>query len=115
MSAALAAAVVLVAGSALRSEEPPGTAVEPNYLTSPYHGMIDGNGNTIPCRCRFKDRAYRLGEQVCMQTAVGTVFARCDLLLNNTSWVPTGTPCQVSSTSRPLDEPVRVTPRRPQG
>ena len=77
----------------------------PNYLTSPFHGITDGNGNTIPCRCRFKDRAYRLGELVCMPTALGSVFARCDLLLNNTSWVPTGMPCQVSLNSRTGQEP----------
>jgi hypothetical protein len=98
----LLAAAVLIAGSPLLAEEPPGSPVQPYFLTSPYHGVTDGNGNTIPCRCRFKDRAYRLGELVCMPTALGSVFARCDLLLNNTSWVPTGTPCQVSAITIPL-------------
>lgn len=31
-----------------------------------------------------------------MATAVGVVMARCDLMLNNTSWIPTQTPCTLS-------------------
>jgi hypothetical protein len=31
-----------------------------------------------------------------MSTAVGVVLARCDLMLNNTSWVPTSTACTIS-------------------
>lgn len=69
----------------------------PNWPTSPYHGVIDGNGEIIPCRCRFGGHFYALGEQVCMETPVGTVLTRCDLILNNTSWVPTSTPCRISS------------------
>jgi hypothetical protein len=69
----------------------------PNYPNSPYHGVTDGDGRTIPCRCRFDGREYRLGEAVCMTTHVGTVIARCDLMLNNTSWIPTTTACEISS------------------
>jgi len=59
--------------------------------------MIDGAGRVIPCRCRFQGREYRLGETVCMQTPVGTVLTRCDLFMNNTSWIPSSEPCTVSS------------------
>jgi hypothetical protein len=31
-----------------------------------------------------------------MTTHLGVQLARCDLYLNNTSWVPTGVPCTVS-------------------
>ena len=75
---------------------PPAVAGQPNYLTSPYHGMRDGDGRIIPCRCRFDGRDYRLGEIVCMSTHLGTVMTRCDIELNNTSWIPTSTPCEVS-------------------
>lgn len=68
----------------------------PNYLTSPYHGVTDGNGNIIPCRCRFRGEQLQLGTMVCMETPVGTVLARCDLMDNNTSWIPTRTPCVMS-------------------
>ena len=68
----------------------------PAYLTSPYHRANDGNGRIIPCRCRFQGQEFRLGEVVCMSTHVGVVLARCDLMLNNTSWVPTETACATS-------------------
>ncbi|MBV1696332.1 MAG: hypothetical protein KGP27_17865 [Hyphomicrobiales bacterium] len=35
-----------------------------------------------------------------MTTHVGTVIARCDLSLNNTTWVPTGEPCTLSMVPR---------------
>ena len=71
----------------------------PNYPSSPYHGARDGDGRVIPCRCRARGLDFRLGDLVCMQTAVGTVLARCDLQENNTSWIPTATPCELSSVS----------------
>jgi hypothetical protein len=84
----------------LRAEPPslgreaPGVAE--NWRTSPWHGVIDGAGRVIPCRCRFQGQEYRLGERVCMQTHLGTVLTRCDLFMNNTSWVPTNEACSIS-------------------
>jgi hypothetical protein len=72
------------------------SADAPAWPTSPFHGVIDGFGQRIPCRCRFRGEAYRLGETVCMNTHLGVQLARCDLALNNTSWVPTGVPCTIS-------------------
>lgn len=69
---------------------------EPAWKTSPFHGVIGGDGNVIPCRCLFRGQAYRLGERVCMQTHVGTVMAECDLQQNNTSWIPTSEACTIS-------------------
>ena len=89
--------------------EPPSSApqrdapgVVENWRTSPWHGMIDGDGRVIPCRCRFQGREYRLGERVCMQTHMGTVLTRCDLFMNNTSWIPTSEACTVSSAPPPM-------------
>jgi hypothetical protein len=31
-----------------------------------------------------------------METPLGVQLARCDLFLNNTSWVPLGLPCTIS-------------------
>jgi hypothetical protein len=72
-----------------------------NWRTSPWHGVIDGAGRVIPCRCRFQGREYRLGEMVCMQTHAGTVLTRCDLFMNNTSWVPSSEACTISRASQP--------------
>ncbi len=77
------------------------SAERPAYPSSPYHGATDGAGQVIPCRCRFQGRDYRLGEEVCMSTHQGVVLTRCDLLLNNTSWVPTATACTISQAPAP--------------
>jgi hypothetical protein len=69
----------------------------PAWPTSPFHGVISGaTGEVIPCRCRYRDNDYRLGSTVCMSTHLGVQLARCDLFLNNTSWVPLGVPCTIS-------------------
>lgn len=69
---------------------------QPEYQNSPYHGQIDGNGNPIPCRCRFQGEQVMLGTVVCMETPSGRVLTRCDLRGGNTSWVPSETACEVS-------------------
>lgn len=98
--AALALALGWPVASPLPAQPPSSTSgpaePAPAWPTSPWHGVIDGNGERIPCRCRFAGREWRLGDLVCMTTHVGTVLARCDLNLNNTSWVPTATPCELS-------------------
>ncbi len=33
-----------------------------------------------------------------MQTPQGTVLTRCDLFMNNTSWIPTEQQCTISGT-----------------
>ncbi len=103
--AALAAAVLALHGPTRAVEPAPGnagtTAPPPAWPTSPFHGVISGaTGEPIPCRCRFGGGAYRLGDTVCMNTYLGVQLARCDLLLNNTSWVPTGVPCTISGLGR---------------
>jgi len=75
------------------NEAPQGLPPE-NWRASPHHAVIDGYGRTIPCRCRFNGKAYQLGEIVCMRTHVGTVLTRCDIVENNTSWIPSRQPCQ---------------------
>ena len=59
--------------------------------------VIDGwTGLPIPCLCRFRGETFRLGDVVCMSTHVGVVMTRCELFLNNTSWMPTQQPCTIS-------------------
>lgn len=96
----MAGAVLTIGGPPAKAADQPSPAPrisgEPAYPTSPFHGVLDGDGRIIPCRCRFGGQDYRLGETVCMATAQGTVLTRCDLLLNNTSWIPTSTSCTLS-------------------
>jgi hypothetical protein len=100
--AALVAATLLVPLHPSRAvEEAEGSAPvgvpPPAWPTSPYHGVISGaTGEPIPCRCRFRDSDFKLGDTVCMNTHLGVQLARCDLFLNNTSWVPIGVPCTMS-------------------
>ena len=102
VSAAIAAAMVIALLDPTGAVEQSGAGPEnsgqlPAWPTSPYHGVISGaTGEPIPCRCRFQGTAYRLGDTVCMTTHLGVQFARCDLFLNNTSWIPTGEPCTMS-------------------
>lgn len=103
-----AAVALIVAASAACCGSSPGFAEPPsaspsrdaapveNWRTSPYHGVIDGAGRVIPCRCRYQGHEYPLGEVVCMQTHHGTVLTRCDLFMNNTTWVPTADACTIS-------------------
>lgn len=68
------------------------------WRSSPFHGQRDGGtGLPIPCTCRFNGRDFRVGERVCMSTPqAGIVIARCDLVNNVTSWVPTTLGCVIS-------------------
>jgi hypothetical protein len=97
---AVAAVTMLAIGLQGARADPPATQSGPapteNWRTSPWHGMMNGYGQVIPCRCRYRGQEYRLGEIVCMQTHMGTVLTRCDLFMNNTSWIPTTDPCTVS-------------------
>jgi len=100
--AALVAATLVVPLHRTRAAEEAGSSAPagvapPAWPTSPYHGVISGaTGEPIPCRCRFRDSDFKLGETVCMNTHLGVQLARCDLFLNNTSWVPIGVPCTMS-------------------
>jgi hypothetical protein len=102
VSAAIVAALLLAPRpAAVAVEEPAGGAAPgvpaPAWPSSPFHGVISGaTGEPIPCRCRFGGNDYRLGETVCMRTHMGVQLARCDLFLNNTSWIPIGVPCAMS-------------------
>jgi len=90
------AACLATAAPAAHAQAPAGPAAPPAWPTSPFHGVIDGSGKRIPCRCRFQGTTFMLGETVCMNTYLGVQLARCDIALNNTSWVPTGVPCTIS-------------------
>ena len=75
------------------------------WRTSPFHRVTSGaTGQPIPCLCLYKGRQFRVGERVCMQTPNGIVLTRCDMLLNNTTWVPTDEACTVSMRQPPLPQ-----------
>ena len=57
------------------------------------------------CTCRSQGRDYELGNSVCLQTPKGARIATCGMVLNNTSWQFSDTPCVISEL--PVDAPGR--------
>jgi hypothetical protein len=55
------------------------------------------------CTCRSQGRDYDLGKSVCLSTPKGARIATCGMVLNNTSWQFSETPCVVSEA--PADVP----------
>jgi hypothetical protein len=62
------------------------------------------------CTCRSQGRDFELGQSTCLQTPKGARIATCGMVLNNTSWTFTDTPCVVSN-ARPDAEPARAAAR----
>lgn len=50
-----------------------------------------------PCTCRAQGQDFQMGDTICMRTPDGSRIARCVMVLNNTSWEPTATPCPQAS------------------
>lgn len=48
------------------------------------------------CTCRAQGRNFELGQAVCLATPNGLRIATCGMVLNNSSWEVTQTPCTVS-------------------
>ena len=55
------------------------------------------------CTCRAQGRDFKLGQSVCLATPAGARIATCGMVLNNTSWQFTETPCVVSDLRRGHD------------
>jgi len=61
------------------------------------------------CTCRAQGRDFELGESICMVTPRGPRLATCGMVLNNTSWRISTTPCVIST--RPASEQVVTRPK----
>jgi len=56
------------------------------------------------CSCRYKGQDIATGKTICMKTSQGFVMAKCDWVLNNTSWKFSNQPCPYSELNQtPLD------------
>lgn len=56
------------------------------------------------CKCRFNGGEVNEGETVCIKTASGQKLARCERVLNNTSWKMLQDGCPVGSLEIPAGE-----------
>ena len=57
------------------------------------------------CTCSYDGGDVFEGQTACIRTANGPILARCERVLNNTSWKFLGEPCpdaQLAPSSRPL-------------
>jgi hypothetical protein len=57
------------------------------------------------CTCRSQGRDYELGKSVCLSTPKGARIATCGMVLNNTSWQFSETPCVVSEAPADVSPP----------
>jgi hypothetical protein len=62
------------------------------------------------CTCRSQGRDYELGQSVCLQSPKGARIATCGMVLNNTSWQFTDTPCTVSALPQAHPAPAAAAP-----
>ncbi len=53
------------------------------------------------CTCRAQGREFQLGERACLTTPNGARLATCGMVLNNSSWQFSETPCTVSAVAPP--------------
>ncbi len=54
------------------------------------------------CTCRGPDREYEVGQTACLRTPKGFRIAKCGMVLNNTSWQISDTPCVSSGLFTPF-------------
>jgi hypothetical protein len=63
-------------------------------------------GASVParadCTCRAFGKDHELGATVCLRLDGRSVVARCEMALNNTSWVPKNVPCPTAELGRPM-------------
>ncbi len=50
----------------------------------------------IPCSCRYAGTKFTVGTVTCLHTPKGARLARCDMVLNNTSWTFLKDGCPIS-------------------
>lgn len=52
------------------------------------------------CTCKHKGGDAKQGEIACIRTSKGQSLARCDMVLNNSSWTILDVPCEVEQSGR---------------
>ena len=76
-------------------------------IVSPFAADALVSSASADCTCRSQGRDYELGQSVCLQSPKGARIATCGMVLNNTSWQFTETPCTVSLVPQALPEAAR--------
>ena len=58
---------------------------------------VSVTASSADCTCRAQGRSLEQGHTICMATPKGFRLATCGMVLNNSSWNVTETPCVVSA------------------
>ncbi|MFZ1680260.1 MAG: hypothetical protein WAT70_04510 [Rhizobiaceae bacterium] len=61
------------------------------------------------CSCRAYGADHALGATICIRASSGSYLARCEMVLNNTSWKKIGDSCPQASLRQPASK-VMATP-----
>jgi hypothetical protein len=60
------------------------------------------------CTCLARGKTFELGQSICLASPKGPRIATCGMVLNNTSWQFSETPCVISRSAPALRQtPVR--------
>jgi len=57
------------------------------------------------CQCLGNGVRYNEGEQVCLKLSTGPQLARCEKVLNNSSWKLLGSACQLTTRNEKAGKP----------
>lgn len=68
------------------------------YLLATVPAAAGENG----CTCKFVGGDVKQGETACISTAQGKSLARCEMVLNNTSWTVLNQPCDLELSLRKI-------------
>ncbi len=71
------------------------------YLLATVPAAAGENG----CTCKFVGGDVKQGETACISTAQGKSLARCEMVLNNTSWTVLNQPCDLELSLRKTATP----------
>ena len=81
----------ILLSSAAAWAEPPGMSI-PTGAPIPVQAIQTPHN----CTCRAKGTDYEVGALICLSTPDGSTMARCEMVLNNTSWTFLKAPCPQS-------------------
>ncbi len=66
-----------------------------------FPGSAFATGPNGECTCRYQGGDVIEGQTACIRTATGTTLARCEMVLNNTSWKMLNQPCPSAESVAP--------------
>src|SRR5690242_2707310 len=61
-----------------------------------FDALISAAAADPNCICRARGKEFDLGQSTCLASPQGPRIATCGMVLNNTSWQFTDTPCVIS-------------------